>query len=93
VAVKVSKIIEIVNLEDYMTPEFVLSWVGTGFQIIGAAALASRILSPRTSYLLMLPGSIIWLGLAVAQHDWALALMQATFTIINAIGLLEWNAI
>lgn len=76
-----------------MITEIVFSWIGSGLQILGAAGLASRRISPRASYAVMLPGSLLWLGLAIIRQDWALASMQATFTIINAIGLMEWKSI
>ena len=76
-----------------MIIELILSWIGSGLQIFGAAGLASRRMAPRTSYAVMLPGSLLWLGLAIARRDWALASMQVTFTIINAVGLMEWKAI
>lgn len=59
----------------------VLSWLGAVLQIGGAVTLASRILSPRVSYSVMLPGAATWLGVAVYDDNWPLAAMQITFTI------------
>ncbi len=75
-----------------MTVTIPLSWIGSGLQILGAAGLASRHLTPRVSYAAMLPGSLLWLGLAIVSHNWALAAMQGTFSVINAIGLAKWKA-
>lgn len=69
-----------------------LSWLGAALQIGGAVALAARILSPRASYVVMLPGAAIWLGLAVYDADWPLAAMQITFTVINVVGIVRWKA-
>lgn len=74
-----------------ITTDILLSWVGSGLQILGAAGLASRCLKPRFSYALMLPGSLLWFGLAIVDHDWPLATMQGVFSVINAIGFIEWK--
>ncbi|MDE2466864.1 MAG: hypothetical protein KGO02_24585 [Alphaproteobacteria bacterium] len=74
-----------------MTTYTILSWIGSGLQILGAASLAGRFLTPRASYAVMFPGSLLWLSLSIHTNDWALAAMQASFTIINAVGLIAWR--
>ena len=74
-----------------MTVTTAVSWFGTCLQIAGAAGLASRFLTPRAAYGMMLPGAVIWLGLAANGHDWALAAMQLTFATINTIGIVKWT--
>lgn len=69
----------------------ILAWLGSGLQILGAIALASRITSPRVAYWMMLPGALIYVGVAVAGHDWSLFAMQITFAVINAIGIARWR--
>ena len=68
-----------------------LSWLGTALQIIGAIGLASRFITPRTAYAAMLPGALLWLGIALYTHDYSLAAMQATFALINAVGMGRWT--
>jgi hypothetical protein len=68
-----------------------VGWAGTALQIVGASVLAFRLMSVRAAYWIMLPGSILWLGIAAARHDWALAVLQLFFVVINAVGLARWR--
>jgi hypothetical protein len=69
----------------------IFAWLGTGLQIAGAIALATRWLSPKAAYSIMLPGALIWLVIAVLSKDWPLAAMQGTFAVINAVGIVRWR--
>jgi hypothetical protein len=69
----------------------IFAWLGSGSQILGAIALASRMTSPRIAYWVMLPGALLYLNVAVERHDWPLFAMQTTFAVINAIGIARWR--
>lgn len=68
-----------------------LPWLGTALQIIGAGGLASRLVRPVPAYWLMMVGSVLWLGIATARHDWPLAAMQLVFSGLNLIGIVRWG--
>lgn len=67
-------------------------WTGTALQIAGATVVASRVAEPIVGYSTMLPGSLIWLAVAMYRPNWALALMQSAFVAINLIGIIRWMA-
>jgi hypothetical protein len=68
-----------------------LQWLGTILQVAGAIAMATRLLMPRQAYLIMLPGSLIWLAIAIYLGNWPLSAMQLTFSVINAVGIVRWR--
>jgi hypothetical protein len=68
-----------------------LEWLGTMLQIFGAIGLAARLCSPREAYWTMLPGAALWLGIALWTANYPLAAMQATFSVINAVGIARWR--
>lgn len=68
------------------------AWLGTALQLIGALALATRILVPTRCYAVMLPGAVLLLGVALWRQDWPQVCLMAAFTGINSWGLARWRA-
>lgn len=69
-----------------------LEWLGSTLQMAGATIVASNAIHPYWGYCTMLPGSIIWLGLAWRDRSWAAAAMWSTFCAINCLGVGRWAA-
>jgi hypothetical protein len=67
-------------------------WIGTAFQIAGAAGLAARVsfLTPLDCYVFMTLSSIAWLGISTAMREWALAALNLSFLAINILGIGRW---
>lgn len=69
-----------------------IAWGGTALQIAGAAMVASNWVSPYWGYATMLPGALVWLGVAIARRDQPQGWLQLAFVVLNTIGLARWMA-
>lgn len=69
-----------------------VAWIGTSLQVIGATMLASHGVEPEIAYVVMLPGSIINLGVALGRRDGPQIPLWAVFVGINFIGIFRWGA-
>lgn len=68
----------------------VLGWAASACQVGGALWMASRPRRPHLPYVVMTPGALVWLVLALVRQDYALAWMMGTFTGINLFGIVRW---
>lgn len=71
---------------------FHYKWIGTSFQIAGAAGLAARVsfLTPLDCYVFMTLGSLAWLGISASMREWALGALNLSFIAINILGIVRW---
>jgi hypothetical protein len=65
----------------------VAKWFGTGAGISGAVLIALNFGVVAYGFAFFLLSSLIWLVAALVQREPSLAVLQATFTVINVIGL------
>ena len=65
-------------------------WIGTLAGIAGAVLVALNTEVSGYGFLLFLASSFLWCAAGVAQRDDSLILLQATFVIINIIGIYRW---
>jgi drug/metabolite transporter (DMT)-like permease len=65
-------------------------WIGTLAGIAGASLVALNLDVSGYGFLLFLASSLLWCAAGVAQRDDSLILLQATFVIINIIGIYRW---
>jgi hypothetical protein len=65
-------------------------WFGTGAGISGAVLIALNFGVVAYGFAFFLFSSLIWLVAALVQREPSLAVLQATFTVINVIGLWRW---
>ncbi len=65
-------------------------WSGTGAGISGAILIALNFGVVAYGFAFFLVSSLIWLVAALVQREPSLAVLQATFTVINVIGLWRW---
>ena len=68
-------------------------WIGTAAGIAGAIMVALNMDVSGYGFLLFLASSLLWCAAGVAQRDDSLILLQATFVIINLIGIYRWLVI
>lgn len=65
-------------------------WIGTLSGIAGAILVALNMEVSGYGFLLFLASSLLWCAAGVAQRDDSLILLQATFVVINIIGIYRW---
>lgn len=65
-------------------------WIGTLAGIAGAILVALNMEVSGYGFLLFLASSLLWCAAGVAHRDDSLILLQATFIIINIIGIYRW---
>lgn len=68
-----------------------VAWAGTVLQLVGAIALAGRLLHPRRCYAVMAPGALLLVVVAGYWHDWPQVCLMGTFLVINALGATRWR--
>ena len=65
-------------------------WIGTLAGIAGAILVALNLDVSGYGFLLFLASSLLWCAAGIAQRDDSLILLQATFVVINIIGIYRW---
>jgi drug/metabolite transporter (DMT)-like permease len=65
-------------------------WTGTLAGIAGAILVALNLEVSGYGFLLFLASSLLWCAAGIAQRDDSLILLQATFVVINIIGIYRW---
>ena len=65
-------------------------WIGTGAGVMGAVMIALNISISGYGFVLFLVSSLLWGAAGLAQRDDSLVILQATFTVINLIGIYRW---
>lgn len=65
-------------------------WLGTLSGIAGAILVALNMEVSGYGFLLFLASSLLWCAAGVVQRDDSLILLQATFVVINIIGIYRW---
>lgn len=65
-------------------------WIGTGAGVTGAVLVALNISISGYGFVLFLVSSMLWGAAGLAQRDDSLVILQATFTVINLIGIYRW---
>ena len=65
-------------------------WTGTLAGIAGAILVALNLDVSGYGFLLFLASSLLWCAAGIAQRDDSLILLQATFVVINIIGIYRW---
>jgi len=67
-----------------------MKWCATALQIVGALMLAANVSWSGWAYPPLLVGSILWMWIGFAQKEHALGVLNATFTVINIVGIVRW---
>lgn len=67
-----------------------LKWLGTLAGIAGAVLIALNIPESGWGFALFLGSSVCWGLAAIMMKESSLGLLQATFTIINVMGVYRW---
>ena len=67
-----------------------LKWFGTLAGIAGAVLIALNIPESGWGFVLFLGSSVCWGLAAIMMKESSLGLLQATFTIINVMGVYRW---
>lgn len=69
-----------------------LSWSGSACGLAGAALIALNLPVSGWGFVLFMGSSLPWLAVGLARRDGALALLNAGFTVVNALGIWRWLA-
>lgn len=68
-------------------------WVGTVAGVSGALMIAFNLGIVAHGFALFLVSSLLWGAVGLAMREPTLVLLQATFTVINLIGLWRWTSV
>ena len=65
-------------------------WIGTGAGVSGAIMIALNLGLVIYGFGLFLISSLLWSVIGWVQREMSLLVLQATFTIINIVGIYRW---
>ena len=68
----------------------ITKWLGTATGIAGAIIIAANVGFVAHGFKMFLVSSILWSAVSWVQREASLFLLQATFTVINVIGIYRW---
>ncbi len=66
-------------------------WFGSAAGVAGALIIAMNLGLVVHGFSLLLVGSILWIAAAWVQREASLLVLQATFTVINLLGIYRWT--
>lgn len=69
---------------------WIAKWIGTAAGVIGAVVIAINLGLVVHGFMLFLVSSILWSVISWVQREASLFVLQATFTVINVIGIYRW---
>ena len=72
------------------TPLRISKWIGTATGVAGAIIIATNLGVVALGFALFLVSSILWSAVGWVQREASLLVLQATFTVINVIGIYRW---
>jgi hypothetical protein len=72
------------------TPLRIAKWIGTATGVTGAVIIATNLGVVALGFALFLVSSIFWSAVGWVQREASLLVLQATFTVINVIGIYRW---
>jgi drug/metabolite transporter (DMT)-like permease len=65
-------------------------WIGTTLGVAGAILIALNIGAVVYGFILFLISSLLWSAVAVVQREHSLMVLQASFSVINVVGIIQW---
>lgn len=68
-------------------------WTGTAAGVAGAVIIAANLGAVSVGFVLFLVSSILWSLVGWAQREPSLIVLQATFTVINLLGIWRWGGV
>ena len=68
----------------------VAKWIGTATGVAGAVIIAANLGMVAHGFVLFLISSVLWSAVSWIQREASLLVLQATFTVINVIGIYRW---
>lgn len=66
-------------------------WLGSAAGVAGALIIAMNLGLVVHGFVLFLVSSILWSAAAWVQREASLLVLQATFTVINLLGVYRWT--
>ena len=70
--------------------QHVAKWIGTAAGVAGASIIALNLNVVVYGFMLFLISSILWGVVGWVQREPSLLVLQATFTVINLVGIYRW---
>ena len=71
-------------------PLRIAKWLGTATGVAGAIIIAANLGLVVHGFVLFFISSILWSTVSWVQREASLFVLQATFTVINVIGVYRW---
>lgn len=68
----------------------IAKWLGTATGVAGAVIIAANLGIVAYGFVLFLVSSVLWSAVSWVQREASLLVLQATFTVINVIGIYRW---
>ena len=68
----------------------IAKWLGTATGVARAIIIAANLGVVALGFVLFLVSSILWSTVGWVQREASLLVLQATFTVINVIGIYRW---
>ncbi len=68
----------------------IANWLGTATGVAGAVIIAANLGIVTHGFVLFLFSSVLWSAVSWIQREASLLVLQATFTVINVIGIYRW---
>lgn len=68
----------------------IAKWLGTATGVAGAVIIAANLGIVAHGFVLFLISSVLWSAVSWIQREASLLVLQATFTVINVIGIYRW---
>jgi hypothetical protein len=65
-------------------------WIGTGTGVLAASLIALNLGVEAYGFGLFLISSVLWTWAGWMHREASLVLLEATFTVINVVGLYRW---
>ena len=65
-------------------------WTGTATGVTGAIIIALNLGLVVPGFTLFLMSSVVWTLIGWVQREMSLFVLQATFTVINIVGIYRW---
>lgn len=72
-------------------PLRIAKWIGTATGVTGAIIIAANIGLVVPGFVLFLISSVLWSAVSWAQREASLFVLQATFMVINLLGIYRWT--
>ncbi len=67
-----------------------LKWLGTALGVVGALVIALNIPISGWGFVAFLISSVSWTIAGVLMKEPSIVILQATFTVVNLIGIYRW---